>query len=89
MPGRSANSSTPRMPAELIRMPRQSADLGMPQMLGVLRRMPGVLYRMPRQSAFSHSRHMPRHSALARDRAACPAQPGIAADRFAREIVDF
>ena len=40
------------------------------------RRMPGVLARMPRRTA------------MGRDRAACPAQRfGIAADRFAREIV--
>src|SRR5215212_7141254 len=44
---------------------------------------------MPGRSADSASRRMPRNSALGRDRAACPAQPGIAADRFAREIVAF
>ncbi len=43
----------------------------------MLRRMPGVLTRMPRRRA------------VGRDRAACPAQPGIAADRFTREIVRF
>ena len=63
-------------------------------MPGVLTRMPGVLTRMPGRSADSILRRMPgvlarmpRRSTLGRDRAACPAQPGVAADRFAREIV--
>jgi len=46
------------------------------------RQLPEVFYRMPAELM-----RMPQQNAVGRDRAACPAQPGIAADRFAREIV--
>ncbi len=70
-------------------MPRRSAD-------SATGWMPGVRARMPRRSADSNAgwmpgvlRRMPRRRAWGTDRAACPAQPGIAVDRFARAIVAF
>ncbi len=70
-------------------MPGRSASPHARPMPGVLERMPGELRIMPGRSSSSHARRMPRPSALGRDRAACPAQHGIAVDRFAREIVRF
>ena len=87
MPGRSINSASRPMPGVLEHMPRQSALSASRPMLGVLEHMPGVLEHMPGGSAGSNARHMPRHSAVGRDQPACPAQHGIAVDRFAREIV--
>jgi hypothetical protein len=87
MPRVSANSSTRPLPGELRRMPGSSACSAARQMPGVLKRMPGELRHMPRRSVGLSTRQMPRRSALGRDRAACPAQHGIAVDRFAREIV--
>src|SRR6266498_3437493 len=68
-------------------MPRRSVTSGSQPVPGILYRMPGELRRVPRRSDSSDSWPMPRHMALERDRAACPAQHGVAADRFAREIV--
>jgi hypothetical protein len=65
----------------------------MPAVRGI---MPGVLARMPRRSVDSDARwmpgvlgRMPRRSVWGWLVAACPAQPGVPADRFARAIVRF
>ena len=89
MPRGPARLSISRMPRELRIMPGRSASPHARPMPGVLERMPGELRIMPGRSSSSHARRMPRQIALGRDRAACPAQHGIAVDRFAREIVRF
>ena len=94
MPRRSTRSNTPRMPGVLARMPRELARMPRELARSRTRPMPRELARMPRRSAGSCPRpmpgvraRMPRRSALGRDRAACPAQPGVPADRFARKII--
>jgi len=87
LPRVSADSGWLSMPGVLELVPGRVGRLRAAAYAWVLSRMPGVLYRLPRASADSGSRHMPRRIAVGRDRAACPAQHGIAVDRFAREIV--
>jgi hypothetical protein len=89
MPRRSARLNTRRMLGLRDHMPGRSTSSDSRHMPRVLKIMPGVLAHMPGRSADSNARPMPRHMALGRDRATCPAQPGIAADRFARKIVGF
>jgi hypothetical protein len=89
MPGVQAIVTTRQMPGELMHMPGRSTHSATRHVPGVLEHRPGELMHMPGRSARSASRHMPRQIAVGRDQAACPAQPGVAVDRFAREIVGF
>jgi hypothetical protein len=86
MPGVEASVTTRHRPGVRFHMPGRSAHSAARHVPGVLEHRPGELMPMPGRSARSDSRHLPRQIALGRDQPACPAQPGIAVDRFAREI---